>query len=149
MEQKLPMDVEEHWCQANMSSLLFIVSGRIFMQPISKYFHQTLDSLQNCIWKVVLGVHNRYDLSTTGLEKHVVVAKIIRYTRPGGGIRNDIAVIELMEEVDISIYAPACLAGKSETFTGVHAWTYGKFLYKTLNTTASNCISHYYFLCIP
>ena len=37
-----------------------------------------------------------------------------------------------MEEVDISIYAPACLAGKSETFTGVHAWTYGKFLYKTL-----------------
>ena len=35
-----------------------------------------------------------------------------------------------MEEVDISIYAPACLAGKSETFTGVHAWTYGKFLYK-------------------
>ena len=38
-----------------------------------------------------------------------------------------------MEEVDISIYAPACLAGKSETFTGEQAWTYGKFLYKTLD----------------
>ena len=45
-----------------------------------------------------------------------------------------------MEEVDISIYAPACLAGKSETFTGVHAWTYGKFLYETLEVIFSSTL---------
>ena len=76
--------------------------------------------------QVVLGVHNKYDLSTTGLEKHVVVAKIFRH-RSAGGIRNDIALMELMEDVDISIYTPACLTRSSETYTGEYAWTYGKF----------------------
>ena len=40
--------------------------------------------------------------------------------------------MELMEDVDISIYTPACLTRSSETYTGEYAWTYGKFQFQTL-----------------
>ena len=41
---------------------------------------------------------------------------------------NDIAIIELAEEVDLAIYTPACLAKTSDTttFDGQNAWAYGK-----------------------
>jgi len=40
---------------------------------------------------------------------------------------NDIAIIELAEEVDLAIYTPACLAKTSDTatFDGQNAWAYG------------------------
>ena len=40
---------------------------------------------------------------------------------------NDIAIIELAEEVDLTIYTPACLAKTSDTttFDGKNAWVYG------------------------
>ena len=72
-----------------------------------------------------------HDLSSTGLEKHIVAAKIFR-PRFEAGTTNDIAVIELMEDVDISIYTPACLTRRSETYPGEYAWTYGQFKFQTL-----------------
>ena len=41
---------------------------------------------------------------------------------------NDIAIIELAEEVDLAIYTPACLAKTSDTttFDGKNAWAYGE-----------------------
>ena len=41
---------------------------------------------------------------------------------------NDIAIIELAEEVDLAIYTPACLAKTSDTntFDGQKAWVYGE-----------------------
>ena len=44
---------------------------------------------------------------------------------------NDIAVIELAEEVDLSIYTPACLAKTSDTttFDGKNASVYGNLTY--------------------
>ena len=41
---------------------------------------------------------------------------------------NDIAIIELAEEVDLTIYTPACLAKTSDTttFDGKNAWVYGE-----------------------
>ena len=43
-------------------------------------------------------------------------------------IDNDIAIIELAEEVDLTIYTPACLAKTSDTttFDGKNAWVYGE-----------------------
>ena len=40
---------------------------------------------------------------------------------------NDIAIIELAEEVDLTTYPPACLAKSSNrtTFDGKTAWVYG------------------------
>ena len=40
---------------------------------------------------------------------------------------NDIAIIELAEEVDLTTYTPACLAKSSNrtTFDGKTAWVYG------------------------
>ena len=44
---------------------------------------------------------------------------------------NDIAIIELAEEVDLTIYTPACLAKTSDTntFDGKNAWVYGESYY--------------------
>ena len=41
---------------------------------------------------------------------------------------NDIAIIELAQEVDLTIYTPACLAKTSDTttFDGKKAWVYGE-----------------------
>ena len=41
---------------------------------------------------------------------------------------NDIAIIELAEEVDLAIYTPACLAKTADTttFDGKNAWAYGE-----------------------
>ena len=43
---------------------------------------------------------------------------------------NDIAIIELAEEVDLAIYTPACLAKTSDTttFDGQNAWAYGEIM---------------------
>ena len=45
-------------------------------------------------------------------------------------LNNDIAIIELAEEVDLSIYTPACLAKTSDntTFDGKNAWAYGEIM---------------------
>ena len=41
---------------------------------------------------------------------------------------NDIAIIELPEEVDLTLYTPACMAKTSDTttFDGKNAWVYGE-----------------------
>ena len=41
---------------------------------------------------------------------------------------NDIAIIELAQEVDLTIYTPACMAKASDTttFDGKNAWVYGE-----------------------
>ena len=43
---------------------------------------------------------------------------------------NDIAIIELAQEVDLTIYTPACMAKASDTttFDGKNAWVYGETL---------------------
>ena len=46
---------------------------------------------------------------------------------------NDITIIELAQEVDLTTYTPACLAKTSDTttFDGKNAWVYGKTGTKT------------------
>ena len=43
---------------------------------------------------------------------------------------NDIAILELAEEVDLTTYPPACMAKTSDTttFDGKNAWAYGEIM---------------------
>ena len=43
---------------------------------------------------------------------------------------NDIAILELAEEVDLTTYTPACMAKTSDTatFDGKNAWAYGEII---------------------
>jgi len=79
---------------------------------------------------VTLGEHDR---STSGegtiAEKTVSIANIFRhesYASPSG-FSNDIAVLEMSEEVDLDIYTPVCMAQTTDTdtFYGKSAWVYG------------------------
>ena len=47
-----------------------------------------------------------------------------------GQSENDIAILELPEEVDLTIYTPACMAKTSDTttFDGKNAWVYGRII---------------------
>ena len=54
---------------------------------------------------------------------------------------NDITIIELAQEVDITIYTPACMAKTSDTttFDGKNAWVYGEI---TLQSPCSSDNNH-------
>ena len=43
---------------------------------------------------------------------------------------NDITIIELAQEVDLTTYTPACMAKTSDTttFDGKNAWVYGEII---------------------
>ena len=82
--------------------------------------------------QVRLGEHN---LATTGEtklpEKTISVARALRHE----GFNkteaiNDLALLELGEEVDISVYTPVCLPphhSSSKTYFGKRAWVYGNY----------------------
>ena len=74
--------------------------------------------------QVRLGEHD------TTIVKDVKVKTIFNhenYKPANGSLNNDIAVLELEEEVDLNVYTPACLAKTSDatTFNGKNALVYG------------------------
>ena len=82
--------------------------------------------------KVIIGDHNLVTKEeTTIAEKTIGVANISNHQNYTINIdesySNDIAVLELSEEVDINTYTPACMAQTSDTdtFTGKMAQVYG------------------------
>merc|ERR1711981_286813 len=89
----------------------------------------TLDgtALANTDFQIRIGEH---DLTTTGegslTEMTIDVAS---YTNHEDFImpNNDIVMIELAQEVDLTTYTPACMAKTSDTttFDGKNAWVYG------------------------
>ena len=77
-----------------------------------------------------LGEHDLSSTTDTTILKDVQVKSIMNhesYAPATGSLNNDITVLELMEEVDLDTYTPACLAQSSDatTFDGKNAWTYG------------------------
>ena len=56
------------------------------------------------------------------------------YKPATGSLGNDITVLELMEEVDLNTFTPACIAQTSDatTFDGKNAWTYGEIILSTI-----------------
>ena len=79
--------------------------------------------------KITLGEHDR-SIQGEGVlkEKTVGVVKIFRHEKFNTyTIANDIAVLELSEDVDIETYTPVCMAktSDSKSFYGKPAKTYG------------------------
>jgi len=76
---------------------------------------------------VVLGVHDR--LSTTDtLRKKVSITDMFlhpQFDMKSSVVSNDIALMKLGEDVDLSVYSPACLPASGADFTGRNAWVYG------------------------
>jgi len=76
---------------------------------------------------VVLGVHDR--LSTTDtLRKKVSITDMFlhpQWDMQSNVVSNDIALMKLGEDVDLSVYSPACLPASGADFTGRNAWVYG------------------------
>ena len=81
--------------------------------------------------KIRIGDHDLAAPGETSMpEMTVSVSKIINhpsYAPAGGSLNNDIAVLELTDEVDLNIYTPACLAETNDTasFYGKIAQVYG------------------------
>ena len=79
---------------------------------------------------VRLGDHDLASTTDTTIAKDVKVKTIFNhenYKPANGSLNNDIAVLELEEEVDLNVYTPACLAKTSDatTFDGKNALVYG------------------------
>ena len=91
---------------------------------------QNFFSKNNIIVQIKLGDH---DFATTGegrlTEMTIDVTSFTNHENYDSSTKdNDIAIIELAEEVDLAIYTPACLAKTSDTttFDGKNAWAYGE-----------------------
>merc|ERR1711994_1142624 len=89
---------------------------------------------------VRLGEHDLSSTADTTILKDVQVKSIMNhesYAPATGSLNNDITVLELMEEVDLDTYTPACLAKSSDatTFDGKNAWVYGEI--KLLSSCSS------------
>ena len=75
-----------------------------------------------------------HDLSTTGEGSLEMTLDVASYTNHENyntvTTDNDITIIELAQEVDITIYTPACLAKTSDTttFDGKNATAYGEIM---------------------
>ena len=89
--------------------------------------------------QVRIGEHNLVKTGETNLpEKTLSVARAIRHEGfSKTEAINDLALLELSEEVDIKVYTPVCLppphSNKNEYF-GKRAWVYGNYKYQTNQT---------------
>ena len=82
----------------------------------------------NYFIKIRLGEHHLMKSGETRIpEKNISVVKAIRHEDyQESTSHNDIAILELSEEVDLKVYTPICLPKDKETFIGQKAWIYGK-----------------------
>lgn len=79
-------------------------------------------------FKVRIGEHDWSTTSEGKLQEMTIDVKkyTVHESYSKDTQHNDITVIELAKEVDLTIYTPACLAKTSDgTFAGKNAWLYG------------------------
>ena len=80
--------------------------------------------------QVRLGEHNLRRTGETIIpERNLTVVRSLRHEQyDTKKAINDIALLELAEEVDLKVYTPVCLPsnGDGEDFIGKRAWIYGK-----------------------
>ena len=75
--------------------------------------------------KIILGEHDIASQNEEKLpRKAVEVSTIINH--PNFPQNSDITLLKLSEEVDLTIYTPACLPNNDDNFEGKNAWTYGR-----------------------
>ena len=102
----------------------------MFNNPATGTQPYTADEL-----KIVLGEHNTNSSSESQIPRKVVaVSKIITHpSYSASTFNNDIALIQLSEEVDLNVYTPSCIAMTSANFKGQKAWVYGEKIFTLIN----------------
>jgi len=92
-------------------------------------FHDTAGTQPRTAAEIlaVLGEHDLQDATESKIPKKAVkVSEIINHKDYSADTsNNDIALLKLAEEVDMSVYAPACLPSTADNFEGKNAWVYG------------------------
>ena len=83
-------------------------------------FLQQEDYIQH---QATIGDHHK-QISGGDLEKEIIVTEIVVHQSYFGD-ENDIALLELSEKVDLTIYTPACLPSSGENFVGKQATATG------------------------
>ena len=79
--------------------------------------------------KVVLGEHDKSKTSDSDITITIRIEGFTVHPQYNGVLTGkDIALVKLAEEVDLKMYAPACIANTRDTFTGKNAWVYGENL---------------------
>ena len=80
--------------------------------------------------KVILGDHDKSKTEDSDITITIRIEGFTIHPQYNGYVRGkDIALVKLAEEVDLKMYAPACIANTRDTFTGKNAWVYGENLY--------------------
>ena len=78
--------------------------------------------------RIVLGEHDTASTTESKIPRIVVNVSLI-LNHPDfilETVNNDIALLKLSEEVDLTVYTPACLPMTGDNFVGKIAWVYGK-----------------------
>ena len=86
--------------------------------------------------KVRLGEHNISDTAEELLERKDIAVKRVTVHeeyKSGQSFNNDIAILELAQEVDLTEYTPVCMAKADDytTFDDKKAWAYGEIMLRT------------------
>ena len=134
-EIKLPLQVNEwpwivsladdqsnlegnHACGGTLVASRWVVTASHCVE-----YYETGDVL-----KVVLGEHDLAKENENELPRRVLDVEkwILHPLYNTTTIDNDIALIKLVDEVDLNVYTPACLPNAGENFEGKTAWVYGR-----------------------
>merc|ERR550519_2358125 len=77
--------------------------------------------------EIVLGDHDNTVEDETDITKTIQLDSYIKHPKwnENGDLDSDIAMLKLAEEVDLSVFTPACLAKTGDIFVGKNAWAYG------------------------
>ena len=127
------LDDKGHFCGgALIASKYVVTAGHCLVSDGDTHF-QVRSDLQLCEAQsgvqVRLGEHNLKMTGETILpEKNFTVVRSFRHKDyDSKKAINDIALLELGEEVDLKVYTPVCLPSKGDggEFIGKRAWIYG------------------------
>ena len=79
--------------------------------------------------EIKLGEHDESVDDETDITKTIQLETYIKHPNwnKNGDLDSDIAMLKLAEEVDLSVFTPACMAKTGDVFVGKKAWAYGKY----------------------